>query len=46
MAQKTTGIMKARGELPNEEGDVVREYKSMREENFRSSWLREDERGK
>ena len=35
-----------RGELPNEEGDVVREYKAMHEENFWSSWPREDERGK
>ena len=38
--------MKERGELPNEEGDVVREYKAMHEENFRSSWLREEERSK
>ena len=26
--------MKERGELPNEEGDVVREYKAMHEEDF------------
>ena len=39
-------IMRDRGELPNEEGDAVREYKAMHEENFWSSWLREDERGK
>ena len=38
--------MKERGELPNEEGDVVKEYKAMHEEDFWSSWLREDERGK
>ena len=38
--------MKERGELPNEEGDAVREYRAMHEENFWSSWLREDERGK
>ena len=38
--------MKERGELPNEEGDVVREYRAMHEENFWSSWLREDERGR
>ena len=37
--------MKERRELPNEEGDVAREYKAMHEENFWSSWLREDERG-
>ena len=39
-------IMKERGELLDEEGDVAREYKAMHEENFWSSWLREDERGK
>ena len=38
--------MKERGELPNEESDVVREYKALHEEKFWSSWLREDERGK
>ena len=27
-------IMKKRGELPNEEGDAVREYKAVHEENF------------
>ena len=36
--------MKERGELPNEEGDVVREFKAMHEEDFWSSWLREDEK--
>ena len=39
-------IMKEGRELPNEEGDAVREYKATHEENFWSSWLREDERGK
>ena len=39
-------VMKERGELPNEEGDVVREYKAMQEEDFWSSWLREDEKSK
>ena len=34
-----------RGELPNEEGDVVKDFKAMHEEDF-WSWLREDERGK
>ena len=38
--------MKERGELLNEEGDAVREYRAMHEENFWSSWLWEDERGK
>ena len=38
--------MKERGQLPDEFGDAVREYRTMHEENFWSSWLREDERGK
>ena len=38
--------MKERGELPDEEGGAVREYVAMHEENFWSSWLSEDERGK
>ena len=36
--------MKERGKLPNEESDVVREYEAVHEEDFWSSWLREDER--
>ena len=39
-------IMKERGELPNEEGDVVREFKAMHEEDVWSNWLREDEKSK
>ena len=35
-----------RGALPGEEGDAIREYKAMHEENFLSSWLREDGKGK
>ena len=31
--------------MPNEEGDAAREYSAVREENFWSSWLREDETG-
>ena len=38
--------MKGRGEMPNEEGDAVRKYKVMHEEDFWSNWLREDERSK
>ena len=38
--------MRERGELLYEEGDVVRVYNTTHEENFLSSWLREDERGK
>ena len=39
-------ILRARGELPKEEGDAVREYKAMHEENFLSCWLREHVIGK
>ena len=39
-------VLRERGELPKEEGDAVRENRAMHEENFWSSWLREDERGK
>ena len=38
-------MLQDRGELPKEEGDVVREYKAMHEEDFQSSWLREDVEG-
>ena len=38
--------MKERGEFPNVEGNAVREFQAMHEENFWSNWLREDERGK
>ena len=38
--------MKERGESPNNVGDAVREYRTMHEKNFWSSWLREEERGK
>ena len=31
-----------KGALPKEERDVVRGYKAVHEENFLSSWLRED----
>ena len=37
-------VMRDRGVLPQEEGDVNREYKAMHEENFLSSWLREEEK--
>ena len=39
-------IMRERGALPKEECDVIREYKAIHEENFLSSWLREDEEDK
>ena len=35
-------VLRERGALPEEECDVKREYKAMHEENFLSSWLRED----
>ena len=35
-------IMKERGALLKEEGDIVREYKAMHEENFMRNWLGED----
>ena len=39
-------IMKERGGLPDEVGDAVREYRAAtHEENFWTSWLREDEIG-
>ena len=36
--------MKERGELPNEEGDVVKDFKATHEEVLWSSWLRKDEK--
>ena len=39
-------MLQDRGALPNEEGDIVREYKAMHEEHFLSSWLREDVEGR
>ena len=49
--QEREKILRDGGALPKEEGDLIREYKAMHEENFLSSWLREDlvgneERGK
>ena len=38
--------LEERGALPKEEGDASREYKAIHEENFLSSWLREDGREK
>ena len=39
-------ILRERGALPMEEGDATREYMAMHEENFLSSWSREDGREK
>ena len=33
--------LQERGAMPKEEGDVIREYNAMHEENFLSSWLRD-----
>ena len=41
MAQKED-----RGALLEEEGDLVREYTAMHDENFVSSWLTRDEEGR
>ena len=42
----TEKTMKKRGDLPNEERDVVREFKAVHEEDFWSSRLRESEKSK
>ena len=39
-------MLQDRGALPEEEGDIVREYKAKHEDIFLSSWLREDLVGK
>ena len=44
--QERERSLQVRGALPKEEGDVVREFYAMHEENFLSSWLREDLVGK
>ena len=46
MESRQRKMLQDRGALPKEEGDVVREYKAMHEENFLSSWLRKDVDGK
>ena len=38
---ETEKMLQDRGALPEEEGDVVREYKAMHDEIFLSSWLRD-----
>ena len=43
--------MRKRGELPKEEGDAIREYKAMHEENFvislfKGRWERERTKGR
>ena len=42
-------LLQDRGEWPEEEGDDIREYEAMHEENVQRSWLRkdgEDKRGR
>ena len=52
MAQKglcniaTKRMLEDRGALPREDGDLLREYQAMHEENFLSSWLGKDVEGK
>ena len=49
MAQEWLWIIakrKMRGALPREDGDLLREYQAIHEDNFLSSWLREDVEGK
>ena len=41
-ARKENVGRQRRGALPNEEGDLIREYEAMHEENFPGGWLRED----
>ena len=42
MESRKTKMLQDRGELPKEEGGVIGEKKAMHEDNFLSSWLRED----
>ena len=35
-------MLEDRGALPREDGDPLREHQAMHEENFLSSWLREN----
>ena len=42
----TEKMLQDRGALLKEGSDVIREHKAMHEENFLSSWLREDVEGK
>ena len=39
-------MLQDRGALPKDEGGVIRKYKVMHEENFLSTWLREDGKNK
>ena len=38
-------ILEDRGALPKEDGDLLRGFQAMHEENFLSSWLRENVEG-
>ena len=39
-------MLEDRGALPEDFGDVIREYQAMQEENVLNGWLREDVEGK
>ena len=43
---KKNQALQDRGALPREEGDAIREFKAMHEENFLGSWLRKDSKSK
>ena len=45
-SSKKNTALQDRGALPREEGDAIREYKAMHEENILNSWLREDGKSK
>ena len=38
-------MLEDRGALPKEDGDLLRKYKAMHEDNFLSGWLRKDVEG-
>ena len=44
--QARENVLQDRGALPDEEGDVIGEYNAMNEENFLSSWLREEKKSR
>ena len=46
MESRKREMLQDKGALHKEDGDVTKEYKSMHEENFLSSWLRKDEEDK
>ena len=43
---KCSKALQDRGAVPREEGDAIREFEAMHEENFLRNWLREDWKSK